>query len=261
VPALISLAVGAGSDARRRLVVGWTLSAWLQIVLPGLYWQHYYLLPTPGVAIAVAVAMADAIAASRRSRSPREDDRGGAGIGAMRPRSLRRRAVAFVAAGGLGLAIAATLWLQVRFYLAVAPQELTARYKGGRQWIVLREMGRHLGRVAGLGPEARLYVWGWQSPLYFYSGLDSPTRHFFVDNLLRDQADRDHPLIGPRVAEIIATLRRRPPELILGGYPPFQALRAFLLGQYQPSQRAPGLWIRRDLYGRVETAFSSTTDR
>ncbi len=63
VPALVYLAFGAGSDARRRLAAGWTLAAWLQVALPGLYWQHYYLLPTPGVAIAVAVALADAIAA------------------------------------------------------------------------------------------------------------------------------------------------------------------------------------------------------
>ena len=73
VPALVYLAFGAGSDARRRLAAGWTLAAWLQVVLPGLYWQHYYLLPIPGVAIAVAVALADAIAAlaSRRHRGVR----------------------------------------------------------------------------------------------------------------------------------------------------------------------------------------------
>ena len=28
--------------------LAWTLAASLQVVLPGLYWQHYYLLPTPG---------------------------------------------------------------------------------------------------------------------------------------------------------------------------------------------------------------------
>ena len=48
VPALVYLAFGAGSDARRRLAAGWTLAAWLQVALPGLYWQHYYLLPIAG---------------------------------------------------------------------------------------------------------------------------------------------------------------------------------------------------------------------
>jgi hypothetical protein len=84
--------------------------------------------------------------------------------------------------------------------------------------------------------------------------LDSPTRHFFVDNLLRDQADRDHPLIEPRTAEIMAALLRRPPELIFTGYAPFRALRAFLTEHYLPSRLVPGLWIRRDVFGRFETA-------
>jgi 4-amino-4-deoxy-L-arabinose transferase-like glycosyltransferase len=60
VPALTYLVVGAQTDARRRLVAAWTLAAWIQVALPGLYWQHYYLLPIPGVAIAVAVALGDA---------------------------------------------------------------------------------------------------------------------------------------------------------------------------------------------------------
>ena len=97
----------------------------------------------------------------------------------------------------VGAAAGTTTFLQIRDYLLVAPEELTIRYKGGRQWVVLRQMGRELARRATVWNEPQLYVWGWQSPLHFYAQLDSPTRHFFVDNLLRDQADRDHPLIEP----------------------------------------------------------------
>jgi hypothetical protein len=161
----------------------------------------------------------------------------------------------------LSAAIVWTLILQARYYLGVPPRELTIRYKGGRQWVVLREMGRDIARRTANRDDPRLYVWGWQSPLYFYSRLDSPTRHFFVDNLLRDQAGRNHPLIGPRVEEIMATLRKRPPELILAGYDPFPALRAFLSENYLPSRRALGLWIRRDDFGRFETAGSSPSVR
>jgi hypothetical protein len=82
--------------------------------------------------------------------------------------------------------------------------------------------------------------------------LDSPTRHFFVDNLLRDQADRDHRLIRPRTEEIIATLKRRPPELIFTGYLPFRELRAFLNERYLPARSALGLWVRLEDYGRFE---------
>jgi 4-amino-4-deoxy-L-arabinose transferase-like glycosyltransferase len=256
VPAVAYLAFGAGSDARRRLAAGWTITAWLQVALPGLYWQHYYLLPAPGVAIAVAVALSDAMTDLARWLQPAKGD-ALEEVGA--PRDTRRRS-AFPAAMAmivLFVALAWTMILQARYYLGVPPRELTIRYKGGRQWVVLREMGRDIARHAARWEDPHLYVWGWQSPLYFYSRLDSPTRHFFVDNLLRDQAGRDHPLIGPRVEEIMATLRRRPPELILAGYALFPALRAFLSEDYLPSRRALGLWIRRDAFGRFEAGGAS----
>ena len=48
VPATVYLLVAPSSSASRRLVAAWTLAASLQVVLPGLYWQHYYLLADPG---------------------------------------------------------------------------------------------------------------------------------------------------------------------------------------------------------------------
>jgi hypothetical protein len=99
-----------------------------------------------------------------------------------------------------------------------------------------------------------LYIWGWQSPLHFYARLDSPTRHFFVDNLLRDQADRGHTLISRRTDEIMAALDRSPPELIFTGYPPFGELRAFLIDRYLPSGTFKGLWVRQDTFARFERA-------
>jgi len=152
----------------------------------------------------------------------------------------------------MAVAIGTALYLEVRDYLFVPPEELTIRYKGGAQWVVLREMGAELGRRTASENRPRLYIWGWQSPLHFYSHLDSPTRHFFVDNLLKDQADRHHPLIEPRTNEIIATLKREPPELIFPGYPPFRDLREFLIEKYQPSRFARGLWVRRDAFERLE---------
>ena len=60
VPGLAWLCVGNGP---RRLVAAWTLSAWVQVALPRLFWPHYYLLPVPGLAVAVAVCLADLVAA------------------------------------------------------------------------------------------------------------------------------------------------------------------------------------------------------
>jgi 4-amino-4-deoxy-L-arabinose transferase-like glycosyltransferase len=243
IPAVVYLLIGRNTTAHRRLAAAWMVSAWVQVVLPGLYWQHYYLLPIVGVAIAVAVCMTDAFHL---------------GVCRMREkvksaRTLSQLLIAYAAVSFLSLAVIATVLLQVRDYLLVAPEELTIRYKGGRQWVVLRQMGRDLARRATIWHDPHLYVWGWQSPLHFYSRLDSPTRHFFVNNLLRDQADRNHPLIQPQIEEISTTLRSRPPELIFTGYPPFRALDKLLRDRYLPSRLARGLWVEQSDYARFES--------
>ncbi len=255
VPALVYLLISKPADARRRLVAGWTCAAWLQVALPGLYWQHYYLLPIPGVAIVVAVLMADSVTMLARGFRSGSDT-------AVRGRSTRGRII--IAAGAMVALVAAiggTLFIQGRDYLGVAPVQLTIRYKGGGQWVALRAMGRDLARRAAIWKDPHLLVWGWQSPLYFYSRLDCPTRHCFVNNLLRDQADRNHPLVQAQTDEIMATLRRNPPELIFAGYAPFRGLHAFLRASYLPSRlvfhddrSGVGLWVRNENYGRFEVA-------
>ena len=87
------LAALAGLDPGRRLSsararrdarsagwsAAWTLAAWAQVALPGLYWPHYYLLPIAGAAITVAVCWADATAVSfsvapdRKTGTPQAD--------------------------------------------------------------------------------------------------------------------------------------------------------------------------------------------
>ncbi len=249
-PSLLWLAIGR-ADARRRLVAAWTLAAWAQVVAPGLYWPHYYLLPLPGAAIAVAVAMADALRAARSDRRP---IRGAAGL---------------VVGLALGASIAAIGGLLVRDYLLLRPTELTIRHKGGRQWVVLRALGRDLARRTRgwSGPRPSLFVWGWQSPLYVDSGLDGASRQVFVDNLMRDRAGTDHPIVGPRFDRILAELRERPPAIVYAGYPPPPALLDFLRRGYEPSRLTPsapdgrGLWVERGRYEAFEAAGPSTTRR
>lgn len=240
IPCTHYLLLAPGTTAARRLVAGWTIAAALQVVLPGLYWPHYYLLPTPGLALVLAVTLGDAIA----------------GLSGGPPR-VSRRAIAAASGFLLAVAIAWTIVIQVRCYLLVPPQELTVRYKGGGQWVVLRSLGQDLARRASIWKDPRLYVWGWQSPLHFYGKLEGVSRHFFVDNLLRDQAERDHPLIKPRIDEIMRDLQARPPALIFVGYPPFPRLRTLLWQRYLPSRLVPsrndlGLWVERDNYGAFE---------
>ena len=248
VPATLYLLTAPDSSATRRLVAAWTLAASMQVVLPGLYWQHYYLVPTPGIALVVAIALADCLRVV---------------IGALKagdratPPTAWKLTRALAAGFFLTISMGATVVIQVRSYLLVPPQELTVRYKGGGQWVALRALGKELARRSSIWPDPHLYIWGWQSPLHFYGKLDGVTRHFFVDNLLRDQADRGHPLIQPRIAEIMAALQSRPPALIFVGYAPFPALRAFLHERYLPSGLVPaqnglGLWVERDHFRAFE---------
>ena len=227
LPCLVRLAAIRPS-VPRVLVAAWTVSAMIQVVLPGLYWPHYYLLPTPGLALVIALTLADLIKAGWKSRA----------------------SIVFGAA--LLGSIVGVAAIQVRDYLLVPAEELTIRYKGGRQWVVLRDLGRTLKERAAGWPDPHLHIWGWQSPLLFYSGLDASSRHFFTNNLLRDFAERPHPVVSPRIDELMADLREAPPDLVLAAYPPFPALRDFLRDGYLPSDLLPmssdgrGLWVRRD---------------
>jgi 4-amino-4-deoxy-L-arabinose transferase-like glycosyltransferase len=227
VAGLFRLAAGPGP---RRLACAWTLSAWVQLVAPGLYWPHYYLIPLPGAALAVAVLLEDEWP-TRRGRWGR---------------------IRWWMAGVALLSLAATAFLLARDYLGVPPARLGTLYKGGQQWLQQRALGRELGRRSRAWRSPRLFVWGYQSPLYFYSGLDAPTPEFFANDLLKGYADRDHPLIRPRIRRIMDDLRARPPELIFVGYPPFADLRTFLRERYEPDTGLVrawpdgiGLWVKR----------------
>ena len=248
IPSVVALGLTRSSTMARRLVAAWTVSAWIQVALPGLFWQHYYLLPLPGLAVVVAVHLADSV--------------------------LRMRAVGFRAMLWatwsllLGLALVWTVRIQVRDYLLTPPEMLTVKFKGGGQWVVLRDLGRDIARRSEIWTDdPQMLIWGWQSPLFFYSGLDGVSRHFFVDNLLKAYANSNHPLIRPRIDRIMSDLRARPPALIFVGYPPFPELQAFLRERYLPSHLvgndAQGypLWVERAKYREFETFRSPVPSR
>jgi hypothetical protein len=216
VPCLAWLAEGSWSSRTSRLVVAFTLCCWVQVALPGLFWQHYYLLPTPGLALVVSSVIVASVSMV---------------FGSFRPLRIGRILIGLIVALVLTDCVVATTWLQVRDYLMVSPEALTTRFKGGRQWVVLRAMGRELARRSAAWEQPTLYVWGWQSPLFIYSGLDGPSRHFFADPLLEDYAKGFHrgdPRVEPRVKRIIEDLIANPPSMTLVAYPPFPELLRFL---------------------------------
>ncbi len=253
LPALGWLLLGR-SDAPRRLLVAWTLSAWVQVALPGLFWQHYYLLPVPGASLAVAITLAE-------------------GLRGLISHGSRQTLAASGIAVLLGLAaVGGTAAIQGRDYLLVPPEQLTVRYKGGGQWVFLRALGRDLAWRARVWNNPSLFIWGWQSPLLFYSGLDSVSAEFFTNELLRAHANDNHPIVRPRIDQIMKDLQANPPEILFAGYPPFPALQDFLYQGYYRSQiaiggqrlpRTPnglGLWIESGHFAAFETAVRPTVE-
>ena len=240
-PALLWLAFGRRATAPSRVVAGWTLSAAVQVVLPGLYWPHYYQLPTPGLAVALAVLLSD-MAADVTSHSHRF-----------------QRALSLAVASALVAALAGACGIQVRDYLLV-PAERLVNVKGGPQWIALRGLGGELARRSRAFDRPALFVWGWQGSLYFYSGYDHVTPQVFVDDFLKSFAGGDNPVARPRVERAMRDLRARPPSVIFAAYPPFPELGAFLRERYRPSRLALGLWVDREKYADFE-AFAASHGR
>lgn len=253
-PALAALALVRPSGPRR-LVVAWTLSAAVQVALPGLFWQHYYLLLAPGAALAYGALIGDA---GRRA---------GEALAQSDPPRFYAWATAVTA---LVLVLAVSGVSLARSYLLTPADRLQPVFKGGSAWPQLRTIGREIGhRAAATWPDARLFVWGWQSPIYIYSGLDGVSREVFADPLLeaKARADPGHPLIRPRLERIIADLRRRRPEVVFVGIAPFAGLRSLLEAHYEPWRRMPGarggegIWVLRGDLDRFASARPGETSR
>ena len=141
--------------------------------LPGLYWQHYYLLPIPGVAIVVAVALGDAIVGLARSLGfakvdPTGQDGRAAAIAVPTPVPGRRRDRRPDRRDRLDDGPPGPV-------LPGRPaEELTIRYKGGRQWVVLRDLGRDVARRAAIWDDPHAVRLGLAEPAVFLREAGQP---------------------------------------------------------------------------------------
>lgn len=221
----------------RRFVLWTYAAAWAMIALPGLYWPHYYMLLAPASALIAGTTFGNAVARARSSPSKRA--------------SVAGFAAAFVSILAVGL----TGRIQIAEYLMVPAQQLTVKYKGGAQWVTLRELaGEMKKRTADWPQKPLLEVWGWQSPLLYYSGLNAPSRYFFTDPLAKAKIGEEHPLVTPRIRELAEALSAKRPELVFCGDIPFPQLKAMLDRDYVASSlvgASPdgrGLFVRKDKY-------------
>ena len=224
------------------LVLFW-LSCWLMIIMPGLYWQHYYMLLAPPSALFVGYSAGQLIASFKQSAN----------------KSLKLKySIGLIA---ISISLFATALIQTRDYLMVPAEQLTTKYKGGGQWVTLRLLSEEiLARTSQFAEKPGLEVWGWQSPLLFYTGMDAPDRYFFTDPLMKAYFQKGHRLIGPRLDELMQSIREKRPGLIFCGDIPFAELQKYLQSEYLPSSLTPitptgqGLFVRKDLYAAFHSA-------
>lgn len=227
----------------RRVVVLFTIASFVQVIAPGLYWQHYYLALVPGTALAIAALAADS---------------SGAFVAAIGKRSHLAAAAHAAIAAVVSLATIQAGRIQYDEYLMNNPNNLTIKHKGGRQWVELRRLARELAAAAKPLNERTLYVWGWQSPLLFYGDFTAPARDGFANALIKSGANADalnrlrpaaRRLVDDRLRRIVADLDSHPPLLIFVAYTPFPALRDRLDRGYSAVETTPeglGLWVRND---------------
>ena len=192
---------------------------------------------------------------------------GGGGPGPW-PGSDARSALAFGALAALTLlaAIGGTVAIQVRDYLMVPAEQLTARYKGGQQWIALRSAsaGRSAVEDEGLGSPFALHLGlaepapDLRRPRAARPGTSSPTP---CSKTTPGGTTATNPGVRPRTERIVRDLEARPPSIVLAAYPAFPALRRFLDRGYIRSAlpgvgvNSPGgigLWIEKSHYAAFE---------
>ena len=209
-------------------VAGWFAVTVAAIAWPGLFWQHYYMLLVPVVAVLAGRLVGELWLVPDPWRR------------------LRRATADRWIAAALVLAVPA---LQAWRYAPLSPEAVTIQYKGGLQWVALRNLGYKLRKA--FDPNTKLFVWGWQSPLHLYTGFDSVTPYFFTDPLMQAYVDRSHPLVNERKQRIITDLMAHRPGLIFVGERPFRELQRLLGNEYLPVNRLPlqerGLYVRIDL--------------
>jgi hypothetical protein len=251
-PLLVIAVLGATSamfSARRAhtlLFVAWTATSYAEVYLPGLFWQHYYLLAVPSLSLLAATGMAELLSrAGEESRAPAR------GVRAARWIQLL-----------LCLALVALLGgLQYIHFLALSPDEIAIKHKAGREWVALRALGRIIAQAAA--PNERLFVWGWQSPLHIYSRLDSVTPYVFYDPMMQKYRGGEHPLVEPQKRRLAEAIRTEKPAIVYLGDAPFSELQEILQAEYRPvflrplpAERPMVLHVRRDVVDRFRAALT-----
>jgi len=186
---------------RRAELIGgvWFVSSLFAIAMPGKYWPHYYYLGLPPVLFIISIL-----------------------VNEMRRLAERRRAFALGA-----VLIAATVVVgqkQYDDYLSVEPEKLSRKKYGSPMFIEGRKLGRLLGKY--VPKNEKIFNWGRESELYFYSKRRPATR-YLVNYPLKV------PELGWMVTDLVRQLEREKPALIIVSDEVPLPLRRFIEDEYE----------------------------
>ena len=223
-PLVFAAAVAVVLAMRRRsrsrmIVVGWLVASALAVASPGRFYGHYFIQLLPALALVIGMA------ASELRGVLRVRFAGPACAGAM-----------------IGLTFI-TLRATVPFYAPATPAA-RASFRdpgpGGVRQAGARAIGLYLRAHTNAGD--RVFVWGRESEIYFYSGRTPATRFLFDQPFWVDPAT---------LAQAIAQLRAHPPAYIA------DTMAGELAPQPDPARPAAFQQLLSDLYtyvGREEFA-------
>ena len=156
--------------------------------------------------------------------------------------------------------VSALVVIQYTQYWVLSPEEITIRHRAGLQWVDQRRLGLRLRPLGEAGE--RMLVWGWQSPVHFYSKMDSVTPYFFTDPLMQVYRSRYHQFVEPRKERILADILRQMPAIVFAGDPPFPELQSFLTKRYVHAgdfRDGRGLYVRPDRVDWFQATWQEST--
>jgi hypothetical protein len=193
-----------------RILLLWTLGSLALIVLPGVPWRHYYyygMLPMLGWTGQAMEWLGTAESGPTGAESS--------------ARSLRRLTGPCLAA----VLILLIGYLQWAHYLSLSPEQIT-RTRHGKAMLLGPRLGRAIAQATD--PNDRIFVYGRETNVYYYSGRRSATRFLFAMDEIPPTAPDD----SPYARTLLDELKRHPPRIVVLRARPFNALDQWLRNRY-----------------------------
>lgn len=188
----------------------YALAAFIEVMLPGHFWRHYYYLLMPPLALLVGLLVDRILSWGSRG-------------GAICTKSPPRLALSLIP---VALIIGLLIPSQVRWYYTRDAEELSfLRFSVANVW------AKHLGGMLATmtAPGDYVYQFGDAVGIYHYAGRRTPNRYTMISPLVEEA----YPGFAERRAALLEDFKRQDVSVVLLGYPPWPEFYAHLEREYQ----------------------------